>query len=311
MKSGFAALSILLYCVSAPAQAQPYSPESFAAELDNLERSLDQGAAPVAAGLPEEWEVNTATHSYSIPSDALKTHLRESKLDSARDWIAQTRNHVQSFIITSPQNSARDKEALRAILARPEFKDVAPPNMVQRWMQSLQAWINQWLSRIFQLAAQHPTGSQVLFWTVISAAVLALGFWLYNLFERTDRIPTPHDPPSLEHKLLSWQEWLLAARDAAAKGDHRQAIRNGYWVAIARLQQDRAARINFTDTPRERLRLLAQSSRKVAALPATQLEPLSRITTSLERFWYAKLPVNADDVAQSFENLEALGCKAD
>jgi hypothetical protein len=311
MKFPLPALAVMLLGLPCLTQAQSYTPETFAQELTNLERAIDQSMADTLNGLPPAWDVNTGTHSYSISTEPLKTRLRESHSASAHDWIVRMRAHLQSFTVAESRAASNDLAALKSILARPEFKQVAPPNILQRWAQQAQAWIAEWLSRLFAFAAQHPTGSQVLFWTLIVGAVLALGFWLFNLWERADRIPSVPTPLSLEHKLLTWQEWLLAAREAAANGDHRQAIRSAYWAAIARLQHDRALRINLTDTPRERLRFLAQSTRKTTALPATQMEPLTRITTSLERHWYAKMPVNSDDVARTFENVEALGCKAD
>ena len=304
-------LALALLLLPCATQAQSYTPESFASELDSLEQSIDESMAATLNSLPPQWYIDAPNRRYTISTGPLKSRLRESHSASAREWITRMRQQVRSFTVPAINSNVDEQAKLKAILARPEFKEVTPPNALQEWWQGVVARIAEWLRRVFAFAAQHPDGSEALFWTLIAATVLALGFWLYRLWERTDRIPSLPSPLPLEHKLLSWQEWLLAARDAAAKGDHRQAIRCGYWSAIARLQQDRALRINLTDTPRERLRLITQSTRRTAPLPATQLEPLTRITNSLERHWYAKLPVNPEDVARTFENLEALGCKAD
>jgi hypothetical protein len=293
------------------AWAQPYTPESFAAELDRLDSALDQSMAETSNRLPGEWYVNAERHSYAISTGPLKERLRESHSASAREWIAGMRQQVQSFNTPQIRDGDDDQATLKAVLARPQFKAVGLPSAIELLWRRFMAWLGEWLGRLFAFAAQHPTGSQVLFWTLVAAAVLGLGGWLYAVWERAGRIPSLPASPPLEHKLLSWQEWLLAAREAASKGDHRQAIRSAYWSAVARLQQDGALRINLTDTPRERLRRLAQPGRKSVPLSAAQLDPLTTITTTFERYWYAKLPVHSDDVVRAFENLEALGCKAD
>lgn len=288
-----------------------YTPESFAAELDSLERSIDESMSGTSARLPSEWYIDAESRSYAIPSGPLKTRLKEAHSAAAHEWVARLRRQVQSYNTPRTRSAASDADSLKAILTRPEFQAVAPPGQLELLWQRFLLWLGGWLQELFAFAAQHPTGTQIVFWILAGAAVLGLGRWLYVIWERTDQIPALPAPPHLEHKLLSWQEWLVAAREAAAKGDHRQAIRAGYWSAIARLQQDRALRINLTDTPRERLRLLRQPTRKAEPLPAAQLEPLTGITQNLERYWYAKLPVGAEDVTRTFEHLEALGCKAD
>jgi len=307
----FAVPAFILLSLCWPAAAQSYTPEAFSAELGRLEAAIERDPAGALAGLPSGWDVATETNRYSIPAAALTDQLRRSDLNAARTVISSMRRQIDTFRSSSPQTDARPRTALKAILARPEFKDVAPPNAWQLFVERVRAWILDWLNRIFTYAAQHPTGSQILFWTLIIASIVALGTWLVRLWTTADRIRSLAEPLPPEHKLLSWQEWLTAAREAAAKGDHRQAIRCAYWAGVARLQQDRTIRINFTDTPRERLHLLAQPSRLGSPLPAEQLAPLTSITHSFERCWYAKLPVNAEEVARSFENLEALGCQAD
>jgi hypothetical protein len=294
-----------------PACRAQYGPESFAAHLEQLDRAIDENMATAASGLPEYWYIDSDGHSYAISSAPLKARLQESHSASAKEWVAGMRRQVRSFSVPEARNGVGDAAALQAVLARPEFKAVAEATALELFWQRLRTAIAEWLERLFAYALQHPTGTQALFWTLIAAVVLGLGRWLWVIWERTDDIPHVAAAAPLEQQILSWQEWLKAAREASAKGDHRQAVRCGYWSAVARLQQDRALRINLADTPRERLRLLGQATRRSAALPETQLEPLKGITMNLERYWYAKLPVQADDVARTFDQLEALGCKAD
>ncbi len=115
------------------------------------------------------------------------------------------------------------------------------------------------------LRPQHPTASKFLFWTVMLGAAATLCAFLIRYWTRADRIPSLPTPSPLQRTLRSWQEWMTDARDASANGDYRQAIRCAYWAGISRLQQDRSIRIDFADTPRERLRLLAEPAAQWSA----------------------------------------------
>jgi hypothetical protein len=221
------------------------------------------------------------------------------------------RQHVRSFAVQpTPNNDAREQEVLKTILARKEFQDNARPSEWQLFVNRMNQMIAEWFRRLTAFVEQHPSGSVVLFWTLIVGGVVGLFAWLFRLWTESDRIPSLPAGQRLERSLRPWKEWLLDARRAAEQGDHRQAIRCGYWAGIARLQQDRAVPFNNSITPRERLRALVQPDSAVA-LPLEKMDSLKGLTASLERFWYAKLPVTADDVASTFHHLEGLECKPD
>ncbi len=300
-------LLMVLLMAAWPLSAQTYTQDSFPLELRRWEQLATTDPHAASEQLPSQWTVQTDTHTYSISTQPLRDRLTGPEPQSARLWIEQLRRQTESFRGEATRDDEKDRATLQAILARPEFKKAEEPTAWDRLSGRFRAWLQDWLTRIFAYAAQHPTGSQFLFWTLISGSVVALGAWLLHLFAQTDPLIRLPNAPALQHPLLSWQEWLAEARKAAANGDHDQAIRCAYWAAIARLQLERPMRINFSDTPRERLRFLASPSR----LAAERLQPLTEITRSFERCWYAKLPAGEDDVSRTLRNLETLGCRAD
>jgi hypothetical protein len=101
----------------------------------------------------------------------------------------------------------------------------------------------------------------------------------------------------------TWQTWVVAAREAADRGDRRAAIRCAYWAAVVRLQDLRLLPQDLTRTPREYLGLIPRHDDTQPSLAA--------LTSALERFWYAGRAANADDFRESVNHLEALGCRLD
>ena len=303
-------LGALLLALAGVAWGQGYTPESFDSALASLDAQLDRDPKSALSSVPPEWNVVASGQAYAIPSSRLRTLLGKSDVQGAHGWIAQLREHVRTFQVRRVEEWPHAADSLSAILARPEFKPADPPTFLQRLWLRISEWLGDWLARIFRYAAEHPSGSQMLFWTLIAGSVAALAAWLYRLWaiNRPTAIPTA-DP--LERIVQSYQEWLKQARAAAARGETRVAIRCAYWAAVTRLQQDRALRLNFADTPRERLRRLQQPSRADRMLEPALIQPLVNITQSFERSWYGNLPTSEADAARSLQDAEALGCRAD
>ncbi len=300
----------LLLLASLPAMGQ-YSPESFDRALSDLDSAIEKGQANAAKNLPGKWSVNTSSHTYSISTAPLNEYLSEPDIEAAHAWIAELRDHVTSFESNAPQPTDDPRKTLKEILSRSEFKSARSPSLLERLLAPVREWIGKWLRRVFEFAAQHPAESKFLFWALVLGAAGTLRAFLIRYWTSADRIPSLPVPLPLRRTLQSWQEWMAEARSASGRGDYRQAIRCSYWAGISRLQQERSIRIDFADTPRERLRLLAEPPRNGAPLRPEQWTPLSHISQRFERSWYANLPTDADEAAKSFEEAEALGCRAD
>src|SRR6202030_212073 len=108
-----------------------------------------------------------------------------------------------------------------------------------------------------------------------------------------------------------WQEWIHAAREAAARGDFREAVHSAYWAGISRLEETGVLPRDRTKTPREYLQLI--DARPLAAeldshAAQDYKKPLAALTSRLERIWYANRLARLEDFDDTLRHLEALGC---
>lgn len=290
-----------LFWIAVPLAAQPYTLESFDAELARIDREFE---ASRTLPLPVYWEVQSGGRKFTLSSEPLRNSSRED----ARAWIAATREDIEAFTMPRrPQGSARTD--LDEILAREEFKPPRPPHPLAQFWESVRNRVGQWILSLVRIAVQHPAEARILFWLIIGGILTALSWWLFRQTRsQSADIALPTPPKAAMQR--SWQEWMQSARAAAARGDFRAAIHDGYWAGIARLQLERTVHINLTDTPRERLRSVTATTRRYQPLPDAELQSLTAVTSSFERVWYADVPATAEDVERAFVNLETLGCKA-
>jgi hypothetical protein len=309
---GVAVAALLPQCAYAADAA------SVARDLRALQSALEEGKSAEARSLPAGWEIDTDGKRYWIPSEPLRELLESVKrypsqapasLDRAKAWLEEVALQLEAYSSAAGQVPANAKSKLDGILAQPEFAGVGPPSQWEQLRDRVIAWIQQKIREWFEVVAQHPTASRVLFWTVLAAAVGLLGFWLFRLWTGDERMQRLAPAPG-ERPLRAWEEWLADARQAAERGDARQAIHCAYWAGITRLQASGALPRDRTRTPREYLR--AVTAPKPGAVGAPDVRPpLAALTNRLERFWYARRAASADDFRDSLNDLEALGCKVE
>jgi hypothetical protein len=291
------------------AQVQgPFGTEEAQREFD---LAIDRDPKGVASRLPDTWGIPSPEGEIRVPTDALAEHLKNSDTTAAHRWVAELRQHADSASSAAPRDAKADRKALDAILARKEFRPNKPPNAWQRFVQAVQDALGDWFRSLTEFATAHPAASKLLFWSLVTLAIAALLLFLYKMWTHGDAIPALPLASTVQPELQDWRKWARDAKAAAERSDYRQAVRCAYWAGVARLIEDRPTHISFTDTPRERLQVLARPLRNRAALPAEQMEPLRRMTTKLERHWYAKQEADRQDAQHAFEDLEALGCKLD
>ena len=108
--------------------------------------------------------------------------------------------------------------------------------------------------------------------------------------------------------LRSWQEWVYAARDAAAHADYRMAVHCAYWAGVARLHELGALSPDRAKTPREYLAALAKSRMVLPETLATRQQALNLLTSRLENIWYGYHHATEADFRDSLAQLETLGC---
>jgi hypothetical protein len=107
-------------------------------------------------------------------------------------------------------------------------------------------------------------------------------------------------PKDIPVSAKEWAIWLAEARDAAAKGEWRDAIHLAYWAGISFLERQGMWKPDRARTPREYLRLLSSTSE--------YRETLTALTRIFELAWYANRGASERTFSQTLEELEKLGC---
>ena len=269
-----------------------------------MKKTLEQsGDIQTLGALPLAWQVETPDRSFSISSEPLRVLLarqadpKERALNNARGaaWLDHLADYLEGLRHgiraarghkNAPTSRASSRVRNSPAMPRPRAGSCSSREFVN--------WIREMLERIFSFAAQHPSGSKILFWVVVTGAIGILGSWLLRLWAHANQTLSLIAPERVG-RVRTWEEWLRASRAAADRGDPREAIRLAYWAGVVRLQEVRALPVNTSQTPRENLRLLSEPKPGGApASPAFQ-ESLSGLTSGLERFWYARRLAGPDD----------------
>jgi hypothetical protein len=287
-----------------------YDAATFVTELRRLDAAL-QGKPSAAAianlrnALPSAWQVSTPERTYSVSTKPLHELLTSSSIPKAEIWI----EHLQIEIERSQRPDAYSADAsaeLHKILSSRAFGGVRPPTALESFRQRIAAWVERMLSRLFANMSRHPVAAKVLFWVLLIGAVGFVASLVFRYINNLDNLNTFRPSPSLARS-RSWQEWVLAARQAAQRGDFRDAVHSAYWAGIARLEEAGAIPRDRTITPREYLRYVGQIRADIAT-PQNYKAPLAALTTQMERIWYANKPAKSEDFTKSLHELEALGC---
>jgi Domain of unknown function (DUF4129) len=297
----------------APA-SDDYNILTFTAELSRLEHEI--GGKPAAGhftdmqkALPSYWHVATPERTFTISTGPFRLLLRADTADKATAWLENLRHQVDSYSVETTSNANAASE-LQKILSDSRFAKVQPPGPWDRFRQRVNAWLAHMLQEMFRSIGRHPLGAEILFWLLVVAAVGFVALMVYRFFLRREQIDELH-AAATPIIARSWQEWVRAAREAAARADYREAIHSAYWAGITRLQDAGALPRDRAKTPREYLRALV-TPRSDAIVSNEQFkDPLAKLTSHLERAWYANRGARSEDFADTLHQLEALGCPLD
>lgn len=326
MRCSVLSLLILLATVVSPAtfgQGQRATPQtgaalspvydraSFAAELQRITEILKKKPSvnemvALRDSLPKRWTVSTPEGSFSVSSQTLRNQLTRLSSEKAQAWV----NHLAQEVQSSEQSAASPssaREELDRILARSEFGAVKPPSAWELFRRRVEAWIERMLLRLLGGVSRHPLGGEILFWFLVVAAVGVVAMWVFRFFANRDRGSAL--APNIDViAVRTWQEWIRGAREAASRGDFREAVHSVYWAGIARLEDLGFVPKDRTKTPREYLQLVVEPADGQNSLPPVHREPLTALTKELERIWYANRGAGLEDFRESLRHLEALGC---
>jgi hypothetical protein len=297
---------------------------SFAAELQRIGNAIKEekaNAASMAAlrvSLPSQWELTTAARGYSLSAEPLRALLRDAekekkpesmaaKATAAADWALDLANQVNAYAEAQTHSAPSARAALDRILSKREFAGVQGPTRLDLLRQRVARWIGNLLDRFFRQVGRYPMGAKILFWLIVVAIVVWLALTLFRYWTRRAALEELQAPDSVAFT-RTWQEWIRTAREAAQRGDFREAVHSTYWAGICYLEDSGVVRKDRTCTPREYMRLVSHAT-QLAASGRTTRESLSALTVVLEQVWYGRRPASNQDFASAMRNVEALGCQ--
>jgi hypothetical protein len=154
---------------------------------------------------------------------------------------------------------------------------------------------------------RYPMGARILLWAIVIAVVVWLAVVLFRYWTRRATLDELQTPDSVAF-VRTWQEWIHAAREAAKRGDFREAVHSAYWAGICYLEDGGVVRKDRTRTPREYMRSVSSATQLAVSGRKTR-EALSALTMVLEQVWYGRRPASNQDFANAMRSVEALGCQ--
>jgi uncharacterized protein DUF4129 len=297
---------------------------SFAAELRRIGTAIEEekanpaGLAALRKDLPSHWELDANEVHYHISTEPLRGLLREAetaknakniaaKAEEAAEWAFDLANQVKSYAAAQNGGDSNIKAALDRILSRREFGAVKGPSAWDLFRQRVIREIVSLLGSVFAQIGRYPMGAKALFWLVILAVVVWLAVVLFRYWTRRAALEELQAPDAIAY-IRTWQEWIQAAREAATRGDFREAVHSAYWAGISYLEDSQVVRKDRTRTPREYMRLVSNATQMAASGRKTR-EALSALTIVLEQVWYGRRPASNQDFADALQSVEALGCQ--
>lgn len=301
-----------------------FNPNSFAAELRELRSSMDEKnltprqEAAIGASLPVTWNIHSPDGEYEVESAPLRRLLgcvkcngaqQIERLEQARSWVGALAAQAKEYASPAgPGNSVLARPKLDAILARREFASVRPRSQSELLRQRINRWLLHLIERLFESIGKHPMGAKALFWLIVIVLVGWLALGLVRFWMRRARIEELKSVGAVAgHR--SWQEWIRAGREAAARGDFREAVHGVYWAGVTHLEDVGALQMDRTRTPREHLRLLEDAEQSPGFSMPRRRAYLAALTSRFERVWYGHDPAGNDDFQACLQQAEELGCR--
>jgi hypothetical protein len=291
---------------------------SFQAELRRIQNALEASptsAAEISAiegSLPHQWDVETAEHTYEVPSEPLRTLLDRALKDPSRqathvreaaEWTQELAAEADGYAANDEQRpDARGK--LQRILAAREFDTEYKQSGWDRLQERFWAWIGRMLDSLAERISRYPLAARGFFWLLLMGAVACVAMLVFRAWQRRARmeeLKVPVAPTGTQ----TWQEWMRAAKLAADSGSFRDAVHSLYWAGTVCLEDSGVIPRERWKTPRERMRRLASGR----VHPAKQRDALQALTVRLERVWYAGVPATQQDFLESLGLVEELGCR--
>jgi hypothetical protein len=315
-------VALTLQVVAQSGASASYDSQSFIQELGRVKAAVESASQSpedlraCREALPSEWKVAAHGRQFIVPTDLLVAQLvkaerqpdiRAQKVKQALDYLDALASETASLSgqNAAPADSARTK--LNAILERPEYARAVKDT----WLDKMRSRINQMLAdaveRIFSSVVSQASLGYILLWIAVGGAAIFIAYTIFRRWVRAARA----EEMALQAAAIpvrSWQEWVYAARESAARADYRMAVHCAYWAGIARLQELGALSPDRAKTPREYLTSLSKSKIIVPETLAVRQKALHLLTSRLEKIWYGYQIATEADFRDSLTQLETLGC---
>jgi hypothetical protein len=299
------------------------TPENFIIELRQLNERLGsknittEQLKSVRASIPESWEVDAPERHYSIATRQLismlriaetNPALRAQQIEGARAWVSELHRQVVDYWTKRAPEDSLARDRAKQILARREFANVGTSDPRDMLRRKINEWILRLFTWLFSGLGRHPIATETFFWLIVAGVVAWLAMMLFRYWMRAARIESIEKIATVAfHR--PWQEWIRAAREAAARGDFREAVHSTYWAGISRLETIGALVPDPARTPRESLRVLGDPAVEGIHATTQQRESLAALTLCLERVWYGHRAAGANDFQDCLRQAEELGCR--
>jgi len=284
-----------------------------------------QNVSRLLAQVPPNWQVMVDAQPVKVPTDWLRSGLAAAEknpkgtarsLGPLRARLQAIEREAQALAAEPRGPDASAPGKLRAILSRPEFRQVHGPTWwdrlwqrFQMWLDSLPVWqrFRTWLKALLGRLVARLTGDERIAWfarllpwaILICAAGGLLAWMIRQLLRRSSlrilKLGIPQPAP-----VQSWPQMTEAARKAATTGAYREAIRLAYLAAIHRLGDLKFWQVDPTRTHREYLRMVRPEQAEYA--------PLALLTRQFELTWYGTQPATPAEFETVAAQLERLGC---
>lgn len=295
----------LAVSAQAPLSLQQY--RELLAHADELARRKNADLALLRASIPATVHVQTPQGTLDIDNTPLLRVIsadntkdvdnRSEALESLHDDLQSRISDIAAY---ERPTDPTERPKLADILDRKEFHRVkrADPATAIRRLLFLA------LLKLFSLITNNPDRAglyaRIFLWTVVSIVGLFLLWLTYRWLGREGPPSAPRQIVPFAPSSRDWQDWLHAARSAAASGDLREAVHLAYWAGISLLESNGSWRPDKARTPREYLRLLGN---------APGHPELTRVTRIFEKTWYGERQPTEQEFSSVIDDLGRLGCR--
>ena len=284
--------------------------EQYRTELDRCARAIEQRSQirQLQDSLPPVWVVRAGGKRLEVPTEPIRSLFQELQARGKdpdvtarqlRSLLHGMKEEAEEMARSEGSSSpAKARARLEEILRRKEFQSARGPSATEILMARFSRWLIGKLARLFSMLNLGARTGNILVWSVIALAFLALCYLVWKWMIRFQSVEAAQ--PVAASSPSDARQWIQEALRAAECGDYRVALHCAYWGAIARLEDLGRLSRDRARTPRESLRLLESQPGDHRLLHA--------LTGLFERVWYGYRAASEGDWAGAKELLEKIGC---